>query len=331
MEVHQVRYFVALARSLNFTRAAELSNVSQSALSKVIFKLEEELCGKLILRERALTQLTDLGKAVLPHMEQILVAIENVRTSAQDFRSSPGSALHIGLAPSVSPAVLSGVLAQLASSNPQLEVQIDDVANTASAEALLRGDMLAVITDSQDIGHGDRLDCWRLFDEPFVAHMPREDPLAALPTVPVTALEERQWLFCPDANLDLAAPQPILPTAAIRLRHRAKRIEQLHPLVQAGMGIAIVPAHTPCPPGLVSKPIAGRPFQRTVSLVVVAGRPHSSALSAFIRICRAYNWQRLFVGVPKPPVVTPLAVVEGVPDATPRRKVGQGAKSHADS
>ena len=62
MELHQIRYFVAVSRLLNFTRAAEQCNVTQPALTKAIQKLELELGGELIHRERQLTQLTDLGK-----------------------------------------------------------------------------------------------------------------------------------------------------------------------------------------------------------------------------------------------------------------------------
>jgi DNA-binding transcriptional LysR family regulator len=62
MELHQVRYFLAVASTLNFTRAAEQCNVTQPALTKGVQKLEQELGGQLIYRERQLTQLTDLGK-----------------------------------------------------------------------------------------------------------------------------------------------------------------------------------------------------------------------------------------------------------------------------
>jgi Bacterial regulatory helix-turn-helix protein, lysR family len=63
MEFHQVRYFLAVASTLNFTRAAEMCNVTQPALTKGVQKLEDELGGQLIYRERQLTHLTDLGKA----------------------------------------------------------------------------------------------------------------------------------------------------------------------------------------------------------------------------------------------------------------------------
>jgi LysR family transcriptional regulator, hydrogen peroxide-inducible genes activator len=66
MEMHQVRYFLAVAKELNFTRAAEKCNVSQPSLSRAIQQLEGELGGPLFRRERHVTCLTDLGEMVRP-------------------------------------------------------------------------------------------------------------------------------------------------------------------------------------------------------------------------------------------------------------------------
>ena len=68
--MHQVRYFLAVARTLNFTRAAEQCNVSQPALTRAIRQLEEELAGKLLRREGKLSHLTDLGERMVPLMQQ---------------------------------------------------------------------------------------------------------------------------------------------------------------------------------------------------------------------------------------------------------------------
>jgi DNA-binding transcriptional LysR family regulator len=79
MELHQVRYFLTVANTLNFTRAAEQCNVTQPALTKGLQKLEHELGGLLIHRERQLTQLTELGKAVLPVLEATLSSADAAR------------------------------------------------------------------------------------------------------------------------------------------------------------------------------------------------------------------------------------------------------------
>src|SRR5688500_7147290 len=72
MEMHQIRYFLAVCSTLNFTRAAEQCNVTQPALTRAIQKLEEELGGLLFRRERKLTHMTDLGNLVRPQLEGIL-------------------------------------------------------------------------------------------------------------------------------------------------------------------------------------------------------------------------------------------------------------------
>ena len=86
MEIHQARYFLALARTLNFTRAAEASNVTQPALTKAIQKLEQELGGPLIYREFHHTHLTDLGNLVLPMLEQTVAAADKARLQALEYR-----------------------------------------------------------------------------------------------------------------------------------------------------------------------------------------------------------------------------------------------------
>ena len=118
MELHQVRYFLALAESLNFTRAAEQCNVTQPALTKAVQKLEYELGGALIHRERQLTQLTDLGKLVLPMLERTLSAANAVRISAQEFRHKSIAPLRIGLAPCISAALLVAPLSEITRSYP---------------------------------------------------------------------------------------------------------------------------------------------------------------------------------------------------------------------
>ena len=66
MEMHQIRYFLAVAKTLNFTQAAEECHVAQPSLSRAIRNLEDELGGDLFRRERSLSHLTELGKLMLP-------------------------------------------------------------------------------------------------------------------------------------------------------------------------------------------------------------------------------------------------------------------------
>jgi LysR family transcriptional regulator, hydrogen peroxide-inducible genes activator len=97
MEMHQIRYFLAVSDLLNFTRAAEQCNVTQPALTRAIQKLEEELGGLLFRRERHLTHLTDLGRLVRPQLEQVWRHTETAKTTAQSFLKLESAPLGLGV------------------------------------------------------------------------------------------------------------------------------------------------------------------------------------------------------------------------------------------
>ncbi len=85
MELHQIRYFLALCRELNLTRAAERCAVAQSSFTRAITALETELGGALFHREGANTHLTTLGQTVKPFLEQAYSHVEGVKRQAQRF------------------------------------------------------------------------------------------------------------------------------------------------------------------------------------------------------------------------------------------------------
>src|SRR5258708_39547801 len=95
MEMHQIRYFLAVSEYLNFRRAAEESHVSAPALTRAIQKLEEEIGGKLFRRERNLTHLTDLGTLIRPHLKRVLFEAAGAKVTAAQFLRlgpAPGTA-----------------------------------------------------------------------------------------------------------------------------------------------------------------------------------------------------------------------------------------------
>src|SRR3954447_12903519 len=82
MEMHQVRYFLAVADELNFTRAAERCHVAQPSLTRAIKLLEEELGGPLFHRERANTHLSELGRMVKPYLERVYGQMQEAKSQA---------------------------------------------------------------------------------------------------------------------------------------------------------------------------------------------------------------------------------------------------------
>jgi DNA-binding transcriptional LysR family regulator len=96
MEMHQVRYFLAVARTRNFTRAAEECNVTQPSLTRAIKQLEGELGGDLFRRERPTAQLTELGQRMHPLLKQCYDAAVGARSLASSFKKGEVGALRIG-------------------------------------------------------------------------------------------------------------------------------------------------------------------------------------------------------------------------------------------
>jgi len=295
MELHQIRYFLALARSLNFTRAAEQCNVTQPALTKAVQKLEQELGGVLIHRERQLTQLTDLGKLVLPMLERTYTAAAAVRVSAQEFQQKKIAPLKIALGSCVSASIIEAPLAEIARFIPGLEVELIDAKPQTVVEMLLNGDVNAAISGDE---HGElpvRIDHWQLFKERLLVLMPANSPHARLATVPLDVLEKSRWIDIggrDDADHLLRSLLP--PGGKPKIAHRGDELGRLQYLVSAGLGLMLWPEHAPHIPPLVTRPILGDPIARNVQLLAVAGRRYAPALDALVKIARLYDWRSKF-------------------------------------
>jgi DNA-binding transcriptional LysR family regulator len=106
MEMHQVRYFLAVARTLNFTRAAEECNVAQPSLTRAVRQLEEELGGDLFRRERPHAQLTELGQRMLPLLRQCYDSALGARSLASAMKSGEVATLRIALSDTIDVALL---------------------------------------------------------------------------------------------------------------------------------------------------------------------------------------------------------------------------------
>ncbi len=133
----QLQYFRAVAEQRNFGRAAQVCHVSQPALSVQIKALEEAMGGPLFERQARDILLTPLGRDVLDHADQVLIAADRLDRFARDHSGGHRS-LSIGIIPTVAPYLLPGVLAGLRSGDVSLRVRIRE-ARTERLLAMLRG------------------------------------------------------------------------------------------------------------------------------------------------------------------------------------------------
>ena len=106
MEMNQVRYFLAVAEALNFTRAAERCNVAQPSLTRAIKLLEYEFGGDLFYRERANTRLTELGRMVRPHLAETYERSQLAKREAANFGKQKRIKLSLGVMCTIAPSAV---------------------------------------------------------------------------------------------------------------------------------------------------------------------------------------------------------------------------------
>src|SRR3974390_2974413 len=139
MEMHQVRYFLSVARTLNFTRAADECNVTQPSLTRAIKQLEAELGGDLFRRERP-AGLTELGQRMQPLLKQCYEAAVGARSLASSFKSGEIGALRIALTHSIDLTLLIPFLDQIKRQFNRLEFRFLRGNSREIGEILKKGD-----------------------------------------------------------------------------------------------------------------------------------------------------------------------------------------------
>jgi DNA-binding transcriptional LysR family regulator len=292
MEMHQVRYFLAVARTLNFTRAADECNVTQPSLTRAIKQLEGELGGDLFRRERPAAQLTELGLRMHPLLKQCYDAAVGARSLASSFKSGEVGALRIALTHAVDLTLLIPHLEQLKRLFNRLEFRLLRGTAKEVGELLKKGEAELGIAAEIDEAW-DRLDSWPLFTEGFDLVTSKDHPLAARDGLSLNELTSERFLsrgHCEyGARLgdSLRAHQIDVDHA-----HEVSSERDLIELVEANIGVALLPASVPTPATLKRSGVEGLDVRRTVQLYGVAGRERTAVATAVMKMLRGADWSR---------------------------------------
>jgi LysR family transcriptional regulator, hydrogen peroxide-inducible genes activator len=200
MELHQLRYFTAVAELENFTRAAEHCHVSQPSLSQQIIKLEQQLGRPLFERLGRRVRLTDAGRSLYEHAVRILASIHDAESSLDSTSDWKESALSVGAILTIAPYLLPGVLGPFRKQFPKSRVTVHEGFTAELVRACLTGDIdLAIVAlPIQD----ERLVVEPLFTEELLLAMPaakmpwsiRRPTLDDLNRMPFVLLDEMHCL-----------------------------------------------------------------------------------------------------------------------------------------
>jgi DNA-binding transcriptional LysR family regulator len=292
MEMHQVRYFLAVARTLNFTRAAEECHVAQPSLTRAIKLLEGELGGDLFRRERPRTMLAPLGERMFPLLKQCYDSAQSARALAAMINDGEIGALKLAVSSSIELALILSHVGELLKSFSEIELKILRGTGLQVVDYLKAGDAeLAVGTSIAQ--SWDRLDSWKLFDESFDMVFSRSHRLGSQETVSLDDLKLERFLLrnhCEKCS-DLAA---LLRSNGLNAdhRHEVSSDQDLVALVEANIGIGFLPRTVRTPQSLVRITVEGLELGRDVCVYGVAGRQRTPVAATFMKMLRAANWQK---------------------------------------
>src|SRR5579863_6324932 len=192
MEMHQLRYVVAVARTRNFTRAAEQCHVSQPSLSQQVQKLEEELGERLFDRMKREAKLTPHGEAFLSHAVRILEEMEAARREAIDAHGLLRGTLTLGVLPTIAPYLLPEALAEFTKRFPGVEIVVQED-TTARLLKLANAYEIDFALASRPI-HDERLEVKDLFSEELLLALPPGHRLTRKRTVSAADLETERLI-----------------------------------------------------------------------------------------------------------------------------------------
>ncbi len=171
MEMHQLRYFLAVCETLHFTRAADRCNVTQPSLTRAIKKLEDELGGPLFRRERNLTHLTELGQMMRPYLEKSLASANAARNAAHGVENLENAPLNLGVMCTIGPSRISGLISKIHREMPGVRLSMKDAVPDELIELLLEG-QLDIALFGMPKALPERLDRHLLYRERFVVAFP---------------------------------------------------------------------------------------------------------------------------------------------------------------
>ncbi|MCV0396421.1 MAG: LysR family transcriptional regulator [Rhizobiaceae bacterium] len=290
MEMHEIRYFLAASRTLNFHRAADLANVTQPALTRAIQKLEAELGGLLFHRERNHVQLTDFGCLVRGHLEEVVRRSEAAKESARDFLRLEAAPLTLGVMCTIGPLRFVGFLNAFHEKKPGIGVTVIEGVPSRLTEMLLQG-KLDVALMAQPAPFQDRLRPEPIYTERFGLAFCSGHPLEKRNTLHLSDVEGEPYLDRINCEYSdhidgLCGERGIRITTA----YRSEREDWIMAMVAAGMGVCFAPEFSACLPGVHHRPVADPEVVREVSLVSVAGRVSSPAVKAFMEAVRDHEW-----------------------------------------
>lgn len=244
MQLHQLRYFVAVAEVRHFTQAADVVGITQPSLSKQIHALEADLGAPLFERVRGNIALTAAGEVLLPLARRILADVETATREVQELVGLRRGRVRLGATPSLATALAPPVLRRFRDAHPAVDLRVEEGGSQNLVRDLLRGDLDLALIIMPAHGADPGLHTEEILRESLVVASLDEVPgTSAAGELRVTDLRGqplvmfREGYDLRDATLQACREAGFEPTLSVD----GGEMDAVLSFVEAGLGVALVP------------------------------------------------------------------------------------------
>ena len=286
MEVHQLRYFVAVADEGSFSRAAAKVRVSQPSLSQQIRKLEAEMGQPLFDRLPRSVVLTEAGRCLIDYARQILASIGDARRCVDELKGEVAGKVAVGAIPTIAPYVLPGLVVTFQKHYPDVILEIVEDVTDSITRRIEVGELDVALASSCRPSPTLRRES--VGAEPLLALVPEKHPLAKKDVVELDDLKSQRFLLLHEMHCLSQQVNHLLESRRLRpeIALAGSQLSTIANMVAASIGVSIVPQMMVkhyATPGCVSLPFAPPVPERALNFLSNPLRFQSKAAAAFRR------------------------------------------------
>ena len=284
MELHQLRYFVAVADEGNFSRAAAKVRVAQPSLSQQIRKLEAEIGQPLFDRLPRSVVLTEAGRCLLEYARQILASIGDARRCVDELKGKIAGHVAVGAIPTIAPYVLPELVVTFQNHYPDVTLHIVEDVTAGITQRIESGELDVALASTCQKSPTLRVE--HVGNEPLLALVPAGHPLAKQTVVSFEDLKSQRFLLLHEMHClsqqvhHLLESRRLLPEVALA----GSQLSTIANMVAAGIGLSIVPqmmVKHQATPGCVRLPFVAPVPERELNALYNPLRFQSKAAAAF--------------------------------------------------
>ena len=284
MDLHQLRYVIAIAEEGNFTRAAAKLYLSQPSLSVQVRKLEQELRTPLFVRLGRRAALTSAGEAFVEQARKALFEVAEARRRVEEVRGVRAGRVGVGVLPSVAATVLPSVLARFGRRHPRVEVSLVEENVSHDFEEMVHGGQLDLAVIRMPCSRDD-LEHQLVVREPMLVLFPPRHRLAGRSEVDLSALRDEQFVSMKATHglhellVQVCARAGFTPHVTVS----TGQLSTVWGMVRAGAGVAVLPRIATAP-DVPHAAIADVTAVRELGVIWRSGEPLSPPAHAFLRM-----------------------------------------------